>query len=282
MAKHNMVNIRHTLVATFFSLLVGCSSSKPPAPPQNLDTLDQVQGLQADKTLTKAKGMTEIREQAIKEAALSTGAQAGLAYRAKQINAMLDQKASYLDYTFNFNQLLMDHNVLPPVLVEGDNSLNLDNDTTIRIADRTYQIISQARFVTTPPTWRDYLVSTYTKPEAPDNSLLPENAKERDAWKNFSEQGWKQGIQQAEDMYDQNLSRLKRDYAGMIRYKFLLAQHMVSAPYVSRTDMGITGGGSDMRVNDQILRITELPSLQANSKTWKPIISQQPTPPTSP
>ena len=80
-------------------------------------------------------------------------------------------------------------------------------------------------------------------------------------------------------IFTDNLARLKRDYAGMVLYKKLLAQHMVSAPFVARTELGVTGGGSDMRINDQVLRITALPSLQSNSRKWKAIPVAHPTAP---
>ncbi len=272
---------RLLLIAVLFSTLAGCASSNPNAG-NSMDSMAQVQALKADRSSVVGKNISEIRSEALKETALSTGAQGGLAYRSKQINAVLAKHTTYLDYIFNFNLLLMNHNVLPPVLVEGDNSLNLDNDTTIRIADRTYKIVNQARFVTTPPTWRNYLWLAYTKPQVPDNSLLPENAKEREIWKKYAAEGWQQGILQADDMYQQNMALLKRDYTGMVRYKFLLTQHMINAPYVTRTDLGVTGGGSDMRVNDQVLRITELPSLQPDSKQWNPVISPSTQPAPSP
>jgi defect-in-organelle-trafficking protein DotC len=47
---------------------------------------------------------------------------------------------------------------------------------------------------------------------------------------------------------------------------------MISAPYVSRTELGVTGDGTDMRINDQVLRITELPKLQTESKGWRAIV----------
>ena len=50
---------------------------------------------------------------------------------------------------------------------------------------------------------------------------------------------------------------------------------MISAPYVSSTELGVTGDGTDMRINDQVLRITELPKLQTDSKGWKAIVVKQ-------
>ncbi len=42
---------------------------------------------------------------------------------------------------------------------------------------------------------------------------------------------------------------------------------MISPPFVARTELGITGDGDDMRVNDQVLRIVELPKLQTERQT---------------
>ena len=44
---------------------------------------------------------------------------------------------------------------------------------------------------------------------------------------------------------------------------------LVSPPYVAELDMGVTGGGSDMSVNDRVLRITAFPALQNDSRGWK-------------
>ncbi len=55
----------------------------------------------------------------------------------------------------------------------------------------------------------------------------------------------------------------------MILYRKLLAQNIVSPPFVSRADLGITGGGDRLRINDQVLRITAVSELKPNSKVWK-------------
>src|SRR3989338_5739405 len=94
-----------------------------------------------------------IRLEAIRETATSLGAQAGLAKRTDEINQTLNQDADQLDQTYNFRALLLPHNVLPPVLEESDQILTLDDPDTIRLADKTYKILTQARFVTAPPNW---------------------------------------------------------------------------------------------------------------------------------
>jgi defect-in-organelle-trafficking protein DotC len=170
--------------------------------------------------------------------------------------------------------MVLSHGVMPPVLEEGDFSLNLADSNTIRVADRTYRIVKQARFATTPPNWREYLWLTYAKPELPDKSLLPRNNYEQGVWKKGVRAGWEKGIVQSYSIFQQNLAMLKRDYRGMILYRKLLQEKMISAPFVSRTELGVTGDGSDMRINDQVLRIVELPQLQTNSNNWKAIVVQ--------
>lgn len=237
------------------------------------ETLGQLHTLHA-KPVKEGEGISSIRTQALQDTAMTLAAQSGLAWRSKQINEELKKDEKTLDQAFNFQVMLLDHNVLPPVLVEGRDELNLASPDTIRLADRVYKIESQARFVTAPPHWREYLAMDYAKPPPPPNAtLLPKSEDEKCIWNRYVDLGWKEGIAQANTIFTQNLARLKRDYAGMVRYRKLLAQNMVSAPFVAHTDLGVTGGGSDMRVHDQVLRITALPKLRTDSQHWKPALS---------
>lgn len=217
-------------------------------------------------------GCSQIRQKALDDTALSLAAQGGLAWASKNINQRLECDKWSLETIYNFNAMMLSHGVLPPVLEEGDTSLNLADPDTIRVADKTYKIVKQARFVTTPPNWREYLWMTFSKPEVPSTLLLPRNAAEIKIWCKSIQTGWEKGMQQAYSIYQQNLARLKRDYNGMILYRKLLQKRMISQPYVSRTELGVTGDCNNMRINDQVLRITEHPCLQTDSKCWEAII----------
>lgn len=266
-----------TLVFVSAFLLSACSSTVSKTT-GNTDTLTNLQQLSAPppQVQTPAGQVSGMRTEALKDTAISLGAQSGLHYRSQQINAFLKQNSKTLDQTFNFNSLILAHNVLPPVLTEGRQTLNLDSPDTIRLADQTYQIVSQAKFVTTAPNWRDYLWMDYAQPPVPDSGILPHTDEERKIWKVLSEKGWKQGMAQADEIYSENLSRLERDFKGMVLYNKLRAQNIVSAPFVATTELGVTGGGENLNVNDQILKITALPALQPNSARWKPIIDKEP------
>jgi defect-in-organelle-trafficking protein DotC len=226
-------------------------------------------GLQAlanpvSKKSAKKRRNNKMRELALKETALSVGAQSGLAWRARIIDDRLTRLARKLDAIYDFNALILEHNVLPPVLLEGRNTLNMADTQNIRISDRTYRIAKQARFVTTPPNWRQYIWMDYQKPDAPNAYLLPKTRRERQVWGYWVEKGWKDGIEQANTIFEENVARIKEDYVGMILYRKLLAMNMVSPPFVSHTDLGVTGDSSEIHIDDRVLRITALPVLNTN------------------
>jgi defect-in-organelle-trafficking protein DotC len=215
-----------------------------------------------------------IRETALRETALSLGAQSGLAWRAKFIDEQLVKQARNLDKIYDFNSLTLEHNILPPVLLEGRNTLNLADTQTIRISDRTYKVAKQARFITTPPNWRQYLWMDYKKPEYPHVTLLPKTKEERKVWCYFVDKGWQNGVDQANTILEESIGRIKEDFAGMILYRKLLAMNMVSPPYVSNTDLGVTGDGGEIHIDDRVLRITALPALNVNSNEWRAAVAK--------
>lgn len=223
---------------------------------------------------TGSNQINPIRMQALQETSFQLGAQGALAWRALQINATLSKEARYLDRVFDFNQLLINHNVLPPVLVEANDALDLDSSTqAIRTASKIYRIIAPAQFTTAPPHWRTYLWMEYKKPTLPDHTLLPATQPEADVWNASLKEGWKQGIQQANSIFGVNLSRLKRDYLGMVLYNKLLQQRMVSAPFIAQANMGVTGDSQEIRINDNVARITDQSKLQPDSSKWNPVIT---------
>ncbi|OGO92797.1 MAG: type IV secretion system protein DotC [Coxiella sp. RIFCSPHIGHO2_12_FULL_42_15] len=260
------------LISTFaFSLSVltlpGCA--------KKVSSVSANAGFVDVNTLPKTnEEINNIRLTALREGATSLGARGALAWRSVHINRALEQEAPYLDHVFDFNQLLLNSNVLPPILIESNDNLTLGNNNVYRSANKVYKILSPARFVTAPPTWRTYLWMPFKKPSLPNKSLLPTSRAEALVWDEYLENGWKQGLQQANDIFSTNLNRLKRDYLGMILYRKLLAQKMISAPSVATADLGITGNDKEMRINDEITRITSHSALQLNSNEWKPVMTK--------
>lgn len=262
-----------SLIVLLSALLLACTKSSGYM--GDTASLAGIQAMANTNVKQKTKRQTgKFRQMALKETALSLGAQAGLAARAKIIDEQLTKQSRTLDTIYDFNSLVLEHNILPPVLLEGRNTLNLADAQNIRVSDRTYKVAKQAHFVTTPPTWRQYLWLDYVKPEYPNNTLLPKTKVEKKIWCMYTAKGWKNGIEQANIILEENIARIKEDFGGMILYRKLLAMNMVSPPYVSHTDLGVTGDASEIRIDDRVLRITALPALNINSNEWRAAVAK--------
>ncbi len=260
--------LKITIVSLFMTLSISIFATQIP-------TLTAEVGYVNLKNLPDTNDqINPIRLQAIKETATQLGARGALAWRSLHINQALQQASRHLDHVFNFNQLLINNNIIPPVITQSDNDLNLADDHTIRLAAKTYKMVKNAHFVTVAPTWRTYLWMNYKKPSLPNKTLLPTTQAEAQAWNHYLQQGWISGLQQADAIFRENVARLRRDYDGMVLYNKLLAQHMVSKPYVAKADLGITGNGHQIRIKDEVLRITATPQLQPDASRWNPVITQ--------
>jgi defect-in-organelle-trafficking protein DotC len=258
------------LICILFS---GCSSRNAQyySDNDNSVTLDSLMTMSNKKKISGKNNphtMNKIRETAIKDTALSVGAQTGLAVRAKEIDNQLTTHQRYLDKIYDFNALVLEHNVMPPVLLEGRNTFNLDDLQSIRVSNRTYRVYKQAHFITTAPNWREYLWMDYQPPEPPHPSLLPTTKEEAAVWKTYVARGWQQGVEQANTILEESIARIKQDFNGMILYRKLLAMNMVSPPFISHTDLGVTGDAEEMHIDDRVLRITALPALNTNPNEW--------------
>lgn len=267
-----MPNFNLSLVVLLSTLLLSCSKSTYMGDTGSLEGIQAMANTTSKEKTKRQSG--KFRQMALKETALSLGAQAGLAWRAKVIDEQLTKQTRTLDSIYDFNALTLEHNILPPVLLEGRNTLNLADQQSIRVSDRTYKVAKQAHFVTTPPTWRQYLWLDYVKPEYPNHTLLPKTKLERKIWCMYTAKGWKNGVDQANTILEENIARVKEDFGGMILYRKLLAMNMVSPPYVSHTDLGVTGDASEIHIDDRVLRITALPGLNVNSNEWRAAVAK--------
>lgn len=217
----------------------------------------------------------DIREEAIKDAAISYGARGGLAYRTYEIRKRLDLHSRQLDRVYDFSQLMIPapsgFMIEPPIISENINAMIIDNGgLEAAVSDRIYNITQNAKISSTARNWRVYLERSWGDPEPPPDILLPQNEDEREIWERLVAKGWDQGVEQADEIFEEDLNRLQADFQGMVRYRILLSQGMISPPYALQVDRGVTGGGDEMRIGDRAVQITGIPELLPKGDQWRP------------
>ncbi len=242
-----------------------------PPPPVLQDLQEQMTGeeLKAD-----SMGL-QIRADALREAALSYGARGGLAYRTFEIQRRLAEYDASMSRTYNFSRLLIAAPsgllIEPPIVSEAQRAVLVSSGgQAAAVADRIYRINRVARIVTAGRNWRLYLERDWGRVDPPPGILLPRDAAERDAWRAYVKEGWDEGVKQAEETFEADLDRLTADFVGMVRYRELLAQGMISPPYALANDRGVTGGGTEMRIGDRGVSITGQSALIPRSGSWTP------------
>ncbi|HEY0901187.1 MAG TPA: type IV secretion system DotC family protein [Micavibrio sp.] len=268
-----------TLSAQAFALDT-LSDGETPAPPQLVELENLPGGIPPVKTLNADDAKTdgfvlEMRRKALKEAALSYGARGGLAFRTFHIRNELETRNTQLDKTFDFRQLLIPAPsgllIEPPIISENVNALIIEGSgQQAAVSDRVYEIIRNARIVSAPRHWRNYLERDWGTVTPPPEILRPTTKEERAEWVTYVRIGWEKGIEQADEIFTDDINLLSADYNGMVRYRMLLAQGMVSPPYALQVDRGITAENDKMRVGDRDVKITGKPEFVPGTEKWQP------------
>lgn len=233
-------------------LLYGCQSQDPPQDP---------------------KLRQEVREKIVTEAALSYASKYALYWEAKQTNRHMMQQARMLDQIFDFRAITLGYNLLPPILRESRHNVNAESNTILRVSDRFIEILQPATFMSVIPTWRQYLLLQYNKPEKPNHNLEPKNPAERRVWDQALVQGWNAGRLQASQIFRNHSGILQRDFIGMVLYHQLLAQGMISPSHAATANLGVTGDEKSMQLNDRMVKITaQSKLLPHHTAQWKPAL----------
>lgn len=279
---HLSLAVKRAVLALALCGLLSLSARAEVAPEENvppsmseLETIYENGSASAEADLLEPSAMLNLRRDAMREAALSFGARGGLARRSFEIMRDLEGHEKALDQVFDFNRLLMQAPsglmIEPPVIGESQDALVIEDEgVEAAVADRVYNISKEAKIVTAARNWRNYLVVTWEKIDPPPKILWPKSVEEKKAWQSWVRQGWEEGYKQADEIFQISLDRLVADFNGMVRYRMLLAQGMVSAPYALHEDRGVTGGGAEMRVGDRAIRITGPSQLQTGADQWMP------------
>jgi defect in organelle trafficking protein DotC len=217
------------------------------------------------------QGIKQIRLQTLKQAAFSWGVQEGLYWRYQNIVASLDSQSLELHTVFSFNKFLVDGKMLMPSIIEADKVFEQTTESTVRTVNVSYTLDKPARLVPHPPTWREYLVRNIDKPQKPHDVIFPRTNEEKMAWVEALNKGWKEGCDQADDIFEIDLRRIQKDIEGMYRFRKLLAMGIVTMPRISSSSYSVIklDDGKTLNINDVVYSITMQSNFTETDK-WEP------------
>lgn len=241
------------------------------APLPSLKYMQNLMAIDANET-PKQRTEETMFLPAMRDAALQYGVAGGLAWSTAIINGQLRAHSAELAQVYDFSRIATyapgGNLILPPVISQSNDTYQeTDFGQQIRVASTTYDIVRQAQFAPSAPLWFSYLYRPWTPPHKPNNAVLPRDDDEEQQWNQYVQEGWQIGVQQGLDSFRLDLAKLNQDFDGMIRYRTLYNKGLVSAPVLVNNDLGTTGTGQTMRVNDRDVRIVQEPSLAVPSPT---------------
>lgn len=220
-------------------------------------------------------GVNNLRSQMLTDAGRTVGFRGGMASRGRSIVRALEARADRLDMLFQFAPLMNKNGTVPPVIVEAQDLAAFAPDQ-IRTATNVFSKVKDERFVSVPPTWRDYLPTGLPQRggvELPVFEARPQDDKEMTVWHTAVQAGWDEGGKQADAILEANFNRLTRDLGGMLLYATLLQQGMISGARVAESSQTVTGDGRQMMLGDTLRRLTEKASFETKPEKWLPTIT---------
>ena len=210
--------------------------------------------------------------EAVREAALSLGTRAGLAWETARIDRSLSHVSADLSRMFDFQALtLADGRVIPPVILSTRDAQRLSDSTTLRRVEVSWHIRRPAILSTGVTDWRTYLVRYYAPPNVSQdvpNVLLPKTAAQRNVWKAAVARGFQIGVSQAREIFRIDLRRARRDILGQVRFHVLALGHIVSVPAFAQADLGVEQNGDRMDAGIRVTQITR-PTAFRGPRQWK-------------
>ncbi len=253
-------------------LWVGSAAADSPftsAPAPNLNEV--LNGFHNDDANTVRMGV-------LRDLGETIGFRAGMAWEAQNIANALRERETDLDRIFQFGPLMTADSSLPPVIVEAIDVASVSKDQ-FRTATKVYNIVKQEEFVAVPPTWRDYLFTGLL--QAPDivypgEDAKPKNSAEKKAWDEAVKKGWADGIQQADQIREENFNRLVRDYTGMLRFSALVKQGMISRTQISSKVNSVSPESTKdtLMIGEKNRSIMKKAEFETNPSKWTPVITK--------
>lgn len=231
--------------------------------------LHEAINLKGKKQAIKEELVGGVKLNAIRQEGLRFGAQSGLSVRYDLIMEYLDEHEDKLNALFNFAGFVRQGNLLIPSLTEVNSQLINEGDQ-LRTISKSYTIDSEAELVSTVPTWRDYLVQHYEKPQTPHSSILPVTPVEIKVWKSAVEAGWRSGVQDADNIFTDRVAQLAKDINGRYLYITTEKKNLLTPATVYATNAQVTFNGRTMNIDEKVFRVENSANFKS-ADNWEPI-----------
>ena len=259
------------VLQTAILLPAASAESLPPVPPPTLPELAAA----APSREIEAEFGEEKRRQAMRAAALAYGSRGALARRGWEINRLLESLATQLSGVYRFRALLLrkgEFSILPPVAVETGNAFRLDPaGRKAAAARRILRIVADARIVSAPPHWRDYLVRRWPAPTPPVSVLWPRTPEEEGRWQGWLAEGWQRGTALADDIFAADLDRLNLAFEGIVLWRRLSRARMATSPTISSEQAPVAGDARTMRIDETVGTLGDPVRLNLRASEWLPL-----------
>lgn len=240
----------------------------------NAQSFKDLHNANASNAVTPIR-LTPVREAALRDAAIRLGVQWGLGDRSRELVKIMSDMESKLDRRYEFGALMMGVGFLPPVISEARDAVAIEG-TTMRVSKLIYKIDEPPRPVRIAPTWRDWLyagLDPELRPSTPtEASQLPRDDVEKAFWKSELDRSYKEGITQAQEVFDLNLDRLERTFAGMRRYYDLYKRGVVTAPMIATASSVINRTDPNtIFIGDTVFSVTVATQFNDKADAWVPL-----------
>ena len=213
----------------------------------------------------------ERRGAAMRDAAVAYGMQSGLVRRAFEIGQLLDRHARQMDRVYRFDRLLIEHDgflIAPPIVTETTAFNRGSQGMRAAAARRVLRIERPSKVLGGSLGWRGYFDRSWETPRRPSQVLYPRTGDEFERWRAWVREGWEDGVRLAEDTFEADLDRLSRDFVGIVNWRILLSQRIVTAPELEVVARPVVGGGVEMRLDQREIAIRAQARLNPVASDW--------------
>lgn len=198
----------------------------------------------------------------------------GIESKMGEVRQAIKLNERKLDAIYNFSPWMIQQKVVPPVITEARDVVQNPDEMTIKTTGAVYKIDQQARFSTVPPNWRTYLTFPEDRyavgmNESLTGDLAPKNSREKAAVEKQIVKGFKDGQKEGISILEYAINKLNRDYTGMLKFHQFVMEGKISMPALASQSLAVTSTSSAIALDQNLLRITQLPSFNGNIDSWK-------------